>query len=76
MTAFHITVIAIILFLIIFFILIYREGLPHGYDEWIAAIALSVVTELVIIIIGSLIGAVIYALWHVDWYGFFHDKLF
>lgn len=76
MTAFHITLIAVILFIVIFCILLHQEGLPHGYEEWIASIGLSIMVEILVIMVGALIGAIIYALWHVDWYGFFHDKLF
>ena len=52
MTAFHITIIVIILFLVTFFILIHKEGLPYGYEEWIAAIGLSLMIELIVIMIG------------------------
>ena len=76
MTAFHITAIVIILFLIIFFILIYREGRPYGFGEWIASMGLSLMIELVVAMICTAIGVVVYRLWVLDWYGFFHDKLF
>jgi hypothetical protein len=32
--------------------------------------------EMIVIMGGALIGAIIYGLLHVDWYGFFHDKVF
>lgn len=76
MTAFHITLIAVILFIVIFGIMLYQEGLPDDFVEWIAAITLSIMIEMIVIMGGALIVAIIYALWHVDWYGFFHDKLF
>lgn len=76
MTAFHITIIVIILFLVTFFILIHKEGLPYGYEEWIAAIGLSLMIELIVIMIGVAICTLFYRLYMLDWYGFFHDKLF
>lgn len=76
MTAFHITLIAVILFIVIFCIMIYQEGLPDDFVEWIASITLSIMIEMIVIMGGALIGAIIYGLLHVDWYGFFHDKVF
>lgn len=75
MTAFHITLIIIVLFIIIFGI-VFKDGLPYDIEEWIEGIALIVAIEIFIIMICIFVGAIIYKLCPIDWYGFFHDKLF
>lgn len=75
MTAFHITLIIVVLFIIIFCI-VFKHGLPYDIEEWIEGIAIIVSIETLIITICIFVGPIIYALWHIDWYGFFHDKLF
>ena len=76
MTAFHITLIIVILFIIIFGILLYKEGFPNDLEEWIGGIMITFLLEALIIMICLLIGIIIYRLYQVDWYGFFNDKLF
>lgn len=76
MTAFHITLIIVVLFIVIFGIISYQDGFPDDIEEWMGGIALTLALELLVVMICALIGAIIYALCHVDWYGFFHDKLF
>ena len=79
MTAFHITLIIVVLFIIIFiiiFCIVFKCGWPWDIEEWIEGIALTVALETLIITICIFVGAIIYKLCHIDWYGFFHDKLF
>ena len=75
MTAFHITLIIVVLFIIIFGI-VFKDGLPYDIEEWIEGIVLIVAIETLIITICIFVGAIIYKLCPIDWYGFFHDKLF
>lgn len=75
MTAFHITLIIVVLFIIIFGI-VFKDGWPYDIEELIEGIALTVALETLILTICIFVGAIIYKLCHIDWYGFFHDKLF
>ena len=75
MTAFHITLIIVVLFIIIFCI-VFKYGWPYDIEEWIGGISLILALESLVITICTFVGAIIYTLWHIDWYGFFHDKLF
>lgn len=75
MTAFHITLIIVVLFIILFFI-VFKYGLPYDIEEWMEGIALIVALETLIVTICIFVGAIIYKLCYIDWYGFFHDKLF
>lgn len=75
MTAFHITLIIVVLFIIIFCI-VFKYGWPWDIEELIEGIALTVALETLILTICIFVGAIIYKLCHIDWYGFFNDKLF
>lgn len=75
MTAFHITAILVILFLIILFIQFYEEGIPGDFIDWLACILLTIMIEILTIMVLSLIGVITYNLWMLDWYGFFHDTV-
>ena len=75
MTAFHITLIIVVLFIILFFI-VFKDRLPYDIEDWAEGIALIVALETLIVTICIFVGAIIYKLCHIDWYGFFHDKLF
>ena len=73
MTAFHITAILVIVFLIILFIQFHEEGIPGDFIDWLGCIMLTIMIEILTIMIFTLIGVIIYNLWMLDWYGFFHD---
>ena len=61
MTAFHITLIIVVLFINIFFI-VFKYVLHYDIEEWIEGIAIIVSIETLIITICIFVGAIIYAL--------------
>jgi len=75
MTAFHITAILVIVFLIILFIQFYEEGIPGDFIDWLACILLNIMIEVMIITVGIMLYGIWHLLYHLDWYSFFHDKV-
>lgn len=75
MTAFSITILLIILFIISFICVIKIDGWPFDIEDWIDGILMSIMIEVMIITVGIMLYGIWHLLYHLDWYGFFHDKV-
>ena len=74
MTAFHLVLILLILYIFILFIYYKKDFINDGQEFWFA-LWFSLLTEVLICMICMLIYGIGSILCNIDWYGFFHDKI-
>lgn len=79
MTAFEITLVCLILYIIDWIYILKNwdnKKLPHGFEEWLLAFVISLLIACILVVIGFILIIIIKGLFNIDWHAYFTQKIF